>query len=220
MNNPLKYTDPTGHFSISNAWNSFKSTVSKAVNTVKSFVSSALKPKPPVNAPLSTFVLPKSYTTPKTVASNNNSGSNNSSSNNSGTILSHAPKETSDVHRQVYNFVIGDDITTLSTPNSDVVQKTLAGISIIGNIYPPGKIAKFEKAKDASKMFDPDQAALIELAKEAKKTGVNVEDAQTLVDWSKEYNLPHHDIMSHPNRKYGQFPHINIGTQKHIFILE
>lgn len=87
--------------------------------------------------------------------------------------------------------------------------------------FVPGGITKVGQAANIAsdvKRFTPDQSALVDLAKEAKRTDVNPEDAETLVKWADEYGLPYHDIQSHPSREYGKFPHINIGPVEHILI--
>jgi RHS repeat-associated protein len=64
--------------------------------------------------------------------------------------------------------------------------------------------------------FTPDQDALIQLAKDAKRKGVSPTDAQTLRQWAKEVGLPSRGPEAHPGRPYGQFPHIHIGPVDHI----
>jgi RHS repeat-associated protein len=70
----------------------------------------------------------------------------------------------------------------------------------------------------AVKKFTPDQAALVDLAKEAQKKGVNKDDANTLLQWADEYKLPNRGPETHPNRPYGKDPHIHVGPVDHIFI--
>lgn len=67
----------------------------------------------------------------------------------------------------------------------------------------------------------PDQDAVIQLAKEAKAKGrISSNDAQTLLDWADEYNVPHHGPEAHPHRPEpsSQTPHIHIGKTGHITI--
>lgn len=63
----------------------------------------------------------------------------------------------------------------------------------------------------------PDQEALIDLAQDAKNTGISEEDAQTLIEWAQEYEVnpftPEPDI--HPNRNFNK-RHIRIGPVNHI----
>ncbi len=72
--------------------------------------------------------------------------------------------------------------------------------------------------------FGKDANALIQLAKEAKRTGISPEDAQTLLEWAEEINaneatkvLPIRGPEIHPNRNYN-LPHIQIGPVNHITI--
>lgn len=67
--------------------------------------------------------------------------------------------------------------------------------------------------------LDPDQRALVDLAKDAKRRGgVSVEEGQTLADWAVEYGLPGHGPITHPIRGgwAGTNLYINIGPIKHI----
>ena len=67
----------------------------------------------------------------------------------------------------------------------------------------------------ASKKFTPDQSAVIQLAKEAKKGGaIAPEDAQLLLDWAGEYGVKAMDHTASPWHWLG--PHIHIGKQSHI----
>jgi hypothetical protein len=63
--------------------------------------------------------------------------------------------------------------------------------------------------------FTPDQEALVELAKEAKRTGVTAAQAEILLEWAREYGLPHRGPEVHPGRKFKE-PHIHIGPVNHI----
>jgi hypothetical protein len=64
--------------------------------------------------------------------------------------------------------------------------------------------------------FNPDQSALVDLAKGAKRTGVTPQDAQTLRDWAREYKMPSRGPECHPGRPFGQYPHIHVGPVDHI----
>lgn len=118
--------------------------------------------------------------------------------------------------------ILGDDIKTFKNPNATFAQRGLAGVSILGTVAPPLKGAKgvkvAEELIDASKVFTADQAALIDLAKAAKRTGVSSEDAETLLKWADEYNVPGRGPEVHPNRPFGKNEHIHIGPVDHIFI--
>jgi len=63
--------------------------------------------------------------------------------------------------------------------------------------------------------FDPDQQALVALAKEAQRKGVTVDEAETLLEWAQEYNVYYHPIRAHPSRQF-KLPHIRIGPVNHI----
>ncbi len=68
----------------------------------------------------------------------------------------------------------------------------------------------------------PDQQAVIELAKEAKrKGGITDSDASILLDWADEYGVPHHGPETHVNRPgaASNVPHIHIGKTGHIPII-
>ena len=65
--------------------------------------------------------------------------------------------------------------------------------------------------------FTPDQQALVELAKQAERTGgVTAQEAQILKDWAKEVNLSFRGPEVHPNRPFGQFPHVHVGPVDHL----
>ena len=73
-----------------------------------------------------------------------------------------------------------------------------------------------------SKKHTPDQQAVIELAKEAKKTGgVTEDDANILIDWAKEYDVPNHGPEVHPDRPgtASNILHFHIGKTGHIPII-
>ena len=100
---------------------------------------------------------------------------------------------------------------------------TALGVDTAAAFIPfvPAGITKVGKAANVvsdTKRFTPDQGALVDLAKEAKRTGISNEDANTLLQWADEYNVPHRGPEVHPNRPYGQDPHIHIGPVDHIFI--
>jgi hypothetical protein len=65
--------------------------------------------------------------------------------------------------------------------------------------------------------YSDDAAALIDLAKQAKRTGVSPEDAKTLGRWANEYGVSFRNhARGHPRRGFGQNPHIHVGSQDHI----
>ena len=71
-----------------------------------------------------------------------------------------------------------------------------------------------------SKRFDENQQVVLELAKEYKN-GMSRSEAETLVDWAKEYGIDAHYPGKHENRsgKWSVTEHINI-RNIHIPILE
>ncbi|MEO1332438.1 MAG: RHS repeat-associated core domain-containing protein, partial [Myxococcota bacterium] len=74
------------------------------------------------------------------------------------------------------------------------------------------------KAKQPSPRHTPDQEALVELAKKAKKTGGVTEDqAEQLLDWAKEVGLPGRGPEVHPDRNFDK-PHIHVGPVDHILV--
>jgi len=79
------------------------------------------------------------------------------------------------------------------------------------------KKAKEERKKQSNgqiKRHSPDQAAISELVKEAGNKGVSNTDADTLLDWSKEYHFPARDDRGKPPHWLGG-EHIHIGP-KHV----
>lgn len=65
--------------------------------------------------------------------------------------------------------------------------------------------------------YTPDQDAVIQLAKDAKKRGgVTTDEANTLKDWAEEYNLPSRGPEAHPGRGFGSNPHIHVGPVNHL----
>jgi hypothetical protein len=81
------------------------------------------------------------------------------------------------------------------------------------------KHSVFSKKAD-SRGFDPDQDALVQLAKEAEaKGGVTPDQASTLEEWADEYRVPFRGPETHPNRKFNQ-PHIHVGPVNHILLQE
>lgn len=83
--------------------------------------------------------------------------------------------------------------------------------------------AKSSATKSPGLRNTPDQDAVLQLGKEAKANGgVSSKDAQTLLDWADEYNVPHHGPEVHPNRPEpsSQNPHFHIGKTGHIPITD
>ena len=65
--------------------------------------------------------------------------------------------------------------------------------------------------------FSDDASALIKLSKQVRRSGVSREDAQTLLEWAREYNVPAHGPEQHLNRNFKDW-HIHIGPVDHIII--
>jgi RHS repeat-associated protein len=103
--------------------------------------------------------------------------------------------------RAVNLAALGLDLTGACTP-------ALTGLGLAARL---GK---------AGKPFKDNQRALIELAKDAKRTGVTPEDANTLVHWANEYGLSSHPPTVHSGRPGygGTVTHINIGPVHHITV--
>ncbi len=64
--------------------------------------------------------------------------------------------------------------------------------------------------------FSPDQVALVELAKDARRSGVTPEEATTLKEFARELNLGFRGPETHPGRPQGQYAHIHVGPVPHI----
>jgi hypothetical protein len=65
--------------------------------------------------------------------------------------------------------------------------------------------------------YDANQAALIDLAKEAQRTGLSTGEAAIMRQWASEYKLvPLRGPEVHPGRPFGQFPHMHTGPVNHI----
>jgi len=69
---------------------------------------------------------------------------------------------------------------------------------------------------EAMARFTEDQSALVDLAKQAQRTGVTSQEADILRQWANETGLPFRGPEVHPGRPFGQFPHIHIGPIDHI----
>lgn len=65
--------------------------------------------------------------------------------------------------------------------------------------------------------FDPDQQALIDLARGAERRGgVTVDEAKILLDWAQEYGLPTSKGIEIYTSRHFNIPHIRIGPVNHI----
>jgi RHS repeat-associated protein len=68
----------------------------------------------------------------------------------------------------------------------------------------------------AASRFSGDQEALIQLAQDAKRSGVSMDEANALQSWAKEYDLSFRGPEIHPNRPIMNFWHIHVGSVDHI----
>ena len=65
--------------------------------------------------------------------------------------------------------------------------------------------------------FNPNQDALIQLAKQSKRgPGLRPPEANTMIEWAREYGVPSRGPEQHPNRPHGRNPHIHVGPINHI----
>ena len=64
--------------------------------------------------------------------------------------------------------------------------------------------------------FSPNQSALVSLAKEAQKTGVNRSEANTLLQWANEYGVSGRNDIGTTHWVKGD--HIHIGPINHIAV--
>lgn len=74
-----------------------------------------------------------------------------------------------------------------------------------------------------AKRHTPDQQAVIALAKEAKASGgLSLKEAKILLEFAREYDIPHHGPEHHINRKQttSQNLHIHVGSIGHISITD
>ena len=106
---------------------------------------------------------------------------------------------------KVYNFEVQDFHTYYVGRNSVLVHNACSV---------PKSTPKLTKSTGVKNT--PDQNAVIQLAKENRK-GLSMENAKTLVEWAKEYNLPGNPRidMGHPGI-VSQSPHAHIGPVNHI----
>jgi RHS repeat-associated protein len=89
------------------------------------------------------------------------------------------------------------------------------------NVCTPDK--PVQDTSGQSKINDPDQDAVIQLAKELAKKGIPIssEEAKALLEWAKEYGVfpyhpePEEGWESHPDRNFKD-PHIHVGPVDHL----
>jgi RHS repeat-associated protein len=76
--------------------------------------------------------------------------------------------------------------------------------------------AGVSRVRKAAKVFTPNQAALVDVAKQAKRTGVSPDDVKVLKTWGDEYGVKVRGPETHPRRPHGKKPHIHVGPIDHI----
>ena len=115
---------------------------------------------------------------------------------------------------------IGYDLYRLWVDNiagdCDNLGENLAslGLDVVGAALPFA--TGLGAALKTSRRFTREQQALIDLAKEAKRTGVDIGDAATLRQWGDEVGLPVRGPERHPGRPHGQNTHLHVGPVNHI----
>ena len=120
----------------------------------------------------------------------------------------------------IMSFALPSGDKTDLNPSSEA--KVISETPTVETSVPEGPIGGRNSDVNISKRNTPDQDALIQLAKELKKNGgATYEDAEILIDWAKEYNVPYHEIEVHPNRPgaASNVPHFHIGKTGHIPII-
>ena len=93
-----------------------------------------------------------------------------------------------------------------------------AALSLAAMIPTGGQAAGAAKL---GRRFTPHQAALIDLAQEARKRGgLTREQGQILREWAQEYKVRFRGPEVHPGRPVGQYPHYHVGPVDHIPLRE
>lgn len=72
--------------------------------------------------------------------------------------------------------------------------------------------------ENVGKRFDPNQQALIDLAKQGQRTGLTQEQTYIMRQWANEYNVPMRTDPAHIGTQI-EFPHSHIGPVNHIRIV-
>lgn len=134
-----------------------------------------------------------------------------------------------------YAYTLNNPVN-LSDPSGEFVETVWDVANIVYDIYtcdwtalgvdtaaafipfvPAGitKVGKVANVVSDAKRFTPDQSALVDIAKEAKRTGVTNEDANTLLKWADETGLvPALDHRDTTHWVGGD--HIRVGPVNHI----
>ena len=211
--NPVNYIDPTGHFVVTLA----AATAAVAYVAIVALVFTA-------GIVIKKLVNDAHYRShPAKTTAPSSSGSNITTSPTSSGV-----EEPLITTSPAANPYAGPNIT--STPaSSGVDNPSVISTPLEQPIDPVTYLPSptytrsiLDNVMFANKMHTPDQQALVELAKDAAKAGgVSLEDAETLLNWAEEYNLPAHGPEVHINRpgKASNVPHIHIGPVQHLPIL-
>lgn len=106
----------------------------------------------------------------------------------------------------------------MSEPTDEAAEEEKAAETTAGekpcDVNDPGEDGE---DGDDDRHFTPDEQAVIDLAREAKKAGgLTPEEAEALKEFAGETRLPVRGPESHPGRPFGKQPHIHIGPVNHI----
>jgi len=98
----------------------------------------------------------------------------------------------------------------------------MAAMAAVGgglNVIPAATAARTAPLAQSVR-YSGDQAALIDLVKQAQRTGTSPANAQTLLQWGKEYNVT--PALNHtvPPLHWNNTPHIRIGSVNHIMVTQ
>ena len=89
-----------------------------------------------------------------------------------------------------------------------------AGLSALGAVPVIGWAGTAGKA---AARYGDDAAALIDLAKQAERTGVSPEEAKILKGWAEEYGVRFRGLEVHPRRgPHARRPHYHVGSVDYI----
>jgi RHS repeat-associated protein len=113
------------------------------------------------------------------------------------------------------SIVVGVGLILMES-DPDPAAGTEDGDNAEPNASEAGGVCEDPGQSKNSKRFNPEQQALIDLAKQGQRTGVTPQEADQLLQWAKETGVPARGPEVHPGRPFGQFPHIHIGPIDHI----
>jgi RHS repeat-associated protein len=120
-----------------------------------------------------------------------------------------------------------EQVETALEATEDVPETAAGDASALIHLIQSGSEEDEEEDADAedeelcSRRYDGDQDAAIQLAKDARRRGgASLDDAETLLEWSEEYDVQpeSHGPEEHPNRSgdVSRNPHFHIGPVDHI----